>query len=36
MTTARVTENPLPLARTERDDFADEAPRRRHGENAER
>lgn len=35
MTTAIVTETPLPLARTERDDFADERPRRRHGENAE-
>lgn len=29
-----VTEVALPIARTERDDFADE-PRQRHGENAE-
>jgi hypothetical protein len=36
MTTPTVTETLLTLARTERDDFADEdTPRRRHGENAE-
>jgi hypothetical protein len=35
MTTPTVTETPLALASTERDDFADDAPARRHGENAE-
>jgi hypothetical protein len=30
-----VTETPLALVHTERDDFADDTPTRRHGENAE-